>query len=125
MKRTEQLTKSNFWDAMLKQYPEAMQEFCTWIDEYKKACDWQQLFNYYATDEDRVNLRKYHDIPGEMQYGIFISFINNLISEGKLPPFGVRFTPAAENNMKWDHIPRMCFELRQGMLKPPSKIISI
>ncbi|SEV88694.1 hypothetical protein SAMN05428988_0134 [Chitinophaga sp. YR573] len=64
------LTKENFWNKCFEKYPDATQEFCEWIDGYKASVDWEELF---------VSGIKFHDIPGEMQCGIWIEFV---ISQG-------------------------------------------
>jgi hypothetical protein len=38
------LTKENFFNGMIEKYPKAMNHFCEWIDNYKKAVDWDGLF---------------------------------------------------------------------------------
>lgn len=57
------LTKENFWNELFAKYPDLMKEFCTWIDEYKVRIGWPELIGSYI---------KYHDLPIEMQVGIFV-----------------------------------------------------
>lgn len=59
------LNKENFWNEMHIIYPEAVDRFCKWIDEYKVAINWDSLFN---------TLIKFHDIPYEFQMGIMNRF---------------------------------------------------
>jgi hypothetical protein len=73
------LTKENFWNEMMEKYPKATKAFCEWIDEYKKAVEWDELFaNIGRLNEDvpggfRKKV-KFHDIPYAMQYGIWMEF---------------------------------------------------
>lgn len=62
----DNLTKEGFWDALYEMYPDAMQEFCDWIDEYKAENGWADLF------KDGI---KYHHLPIEMQIGLWIAFV--------------------------------------------------
>jgi hypothetical protein len=62
----EDLTKENFWDECFEKYPDATKEFCEWIDGYKASVNWEELFAPGI---------KFHDIPGEMQCGIWVEFI--------------------------------------------------
>lgn len=81
------LTKENFWNGMNEKYPLAMRVFCDWIDKYKKAVEWDNLFNdslficYLAWEPfPQVKLSKspkFHEIPGAMQLGIWIEFVRD------------------------------------------------
>lgn len=77
MKLQETLTKENFWDRMMQDYPNATKKFCQWIDEYKKAVNWDALF---ASNESTMQLHsskyKFHEIPHAMQLGIWLEYIN-------------------------------------------------
>src|SRR5689334_103194 len=73
------LTKNNFWNKMMEEFPNAMKLFCDWIDEYKKAVGWDDLFNDGFEYKDgqayfKIKSPKYHDLPYAMQQGIWISF---------------------------------------------------
>lgn len=59
------MTKENFWNQLKKDYPEAVEHFCKWIDEYKREVGWIKLFG------PRV---KFHDLPIDMQNGIIARF---------------------------------------------------
>lgn len=65
------LTKENFWNAIMEQYPKATNEFCKWIDEYKKAIEWDYLFA-----NGLARKIKFHHIPYAMQQGIWFEFCN-------------------------------------------------
>lgn len=71
----ENLSKENFWNAIMEKYPEAGKLFCNWIDKYKVEVGWDKLF---GNDIDAVHYRsvqiKFHDIPFEMQHGIIARF---------------------------------------------------
>lgn len=49
----ENLNKENFWNAMHEKYPNAMGEFCKWIDEYKETVGWHQLFSKPLSESDK------------------------------------------------------------------------
>lgn len=68
----ENLNKENFWNALHDQYPEAVERFCKWIDDYKKEVGWSDLFQG----------QKFHDIPFEMQNGIIARFELELFNNG-------------------------------------------
>lgn len=59
------LTKENFFNRMMEQYPITMNRFCGWIDEEKKSIDWANIFK-----EDL----KFHDLPLQLQIGILSKF---------------------------------------------------
>src|SRR5579871_6191685 len=59
------LTKDNFWNDLQHDFPEAMEIFSEWIDEYKTEIGWNELF--------RDNI-KFHDLPFDMQSGIISRF---------------------------------------------------
>jgi hypothetical protein len=65
MKIIQNLTKENFWNRMMEQYPNATKKFCDWIDEYKVSVNWAILFGAKI---------KFHDLPYEMQVGIWFSY---------------------------------------------------
>lgn len=76
------LTKENFWDEIMKQYPKACTNFCEWIDEYKKAVGWNSLFNSgKPLGEGQVQAPKFHEIPYAMQYGIWIKYCRETLDE--------------------------------------------
>jgi hypothetical protein len=56
-----------FWNALFESYPQAVQEFYDFIDQYKIDNKWEELF--------RKGI-KFHDIPIELQLGVWISFLN-------------------------------------------------
>ncbi len=77
MEIEETLTKENFWNQIYIDYPKACKLFCNWIDEYKKAVDWNDLFNDDITNlADGYKVPKFHEIPHAMQQGIWIEFVN-------------------------------------------------
>lgn len=83
MNLTQPLTKENFWDATMKQFPKATKEFCQWIDKYKEAVNWNGIFGEHETrDTDTGKIvscgfaPKFHNIPYAMQQGIWIEFVN-------------------------------------------------
>ena len=83
MKIKNGLTKENFFNDMQLSYPNSMREFCNFIDEYKEAVNWNDLFRnkrIYGV-EPKTN-RKFHDIPFEMQEGIILLFLKNKSESG-------------------------------------------
>lgn len=82
----EKLTKENFWNALYEKYPDQVQQFCNWIDEYKKRVNWNMLFNsqsdYQNSDGKNAPAPKYHDLPIAMQWGIFQQFCAEIHHSG-------------------------------------------
>lgn len=72
MNISQPLTKNNFWNKMMEEFPNAMKLFCNWIDEYKKETDWNNLLGGDI---------KYHDLPYAMQQGVWISFCYDQLNE--------------------------------------------
>lgn len=85
MKLEQTLTKENFFDEMMKVYPLSMKKFCEWIDAYKKEVNWDMLFfnNRKASPQSKCRSMpvKFHDIPYDMQAGIWINFANEILNE--------------------------------------------
>lgn len=67
----DNLGKENFWNDMHLRFSEAVNLFCTWIDEYKKEVGWNAMFGNIFPTEKKI---KFHDIPYEMQMGIMNRF---------------------------------------------------
>jgi len=59
------MNKENFWNNLFENYPKAVKEFCDFIDKYKSENNWNDLFG------EKV---KFHDVPIEMQFGIWMAF---------------------------------------------------
>lgn len=84
MEIQQNLTKENFWNEQMEKFPKSMKIFCAWIDEYKKAVNWTGLF---GTDQ-----MKFHNIPYEMQQGIWIRFANWILPKFfEQPEYSYRF----------------------------------
>lgn len=79
MNINEPLTLENFWNEMKLKYPNAVQKFKDWIDEYKVAVGWDMLFNcnsdYQNSDGKNAEPPKFHDLPHAMQQGIWMEYI--------------------------------------------------
>lgn len=76
----ENLNKENFWNALHDQYPEAVEHFCKWIDDYKREVGWDILFGGEDVHPDKKP--KFHDLPFEMQNGIIARFELELFNNG-------------------------------------------
>lgn len=74
------LNKENFFNTCMQKCPKSTQAFCDWIDKYKKANKWKQLFNsdsnWQDSDGKNAPAPKFHEIPWEMQFGILIQFFS-------------------------------------------------
>ncbi len=86
----ENLNKENFWNALHTKYPQAVDKFCKWIDEYKKEVGWDAFFANEGFTEEMTGMPptetttiivgprspqiKFHHIPIEWQYGILQRF---------------------------------------------------
>lgn len=64
----ESLTKENFWNEIIQQYPNASKLFLEWINEYKKESDWNRILGSKV---------KFHDLPYAMQVGIWLEYLCN------------------------------------------------
>jgi len=62
MKIEESLTKENFWNEIETKYPNAFKIFTDWIDKYKKAVDWNDLFRDHLNADAKFASPKFHDI---------------------------------------------------------------
>lgn len=87
----ENLNKDNFWNQLHERFPDAVNHFCKWIDEYKKEVNWNKLFNagiQQALQCDGLTTApKFHELPFEMQNGILaryeLELFNNSKAKGK------------------------------------------
>lgn len=78
-----EMTKEYCWDELMDKYPLGMKNFCSWIDKYKKQVNWDQVFAFDGAP-------KYHELPGAMQLGIFIEYVDTLVDQGLIPVFRLR-----------------------------------
>lgn len=78
----ENLTKENFFNELMEKFPEAMAEFCAWIDQYKIDNDWETLFNPQGTLRDDQKT-KFHHLPLAMQIGISVQYLADVKNELK------------------------------------------
>jgi hypothetical protein len=85
MKQRENLNKENFWDELYAKYPEQVQHFCNWIDEYKRRNNWEVLFNDKVWCADNqgegayqiTQAPKFHHLPIAMQMGIWMEYLED------------------------------------------------
>jgi hypothetical protein len=96
MNLQQTLTKENFFNEIMATYPKAANNFLNWIDDYKTAVNWDSLFQMRLVDVDIVpsttvsssqQVRqefltsvKFHEIPYAMQYGIWIEYCRQTLS---------------------------------------------
>lgn len=59
------MTKEIFWDPLYAQSGGRLQQFCDWIDEYKKAVGWDETFGKDL---------HFHDLPIAMQIGVIFHY---------------------------------------------------
>jgi hypothetical protein len=78
MQLRENLTKENFWNRMMSEYPNATNAFCKWVDEYKEATDWKKIFGETTRPDYVFVAPKFHDLPYAMQVGIWIEYVCQL-----------------------------------------------
>jgi len=86
MKISQPLTKEMFWDEIEATFPKSMKLFLKWIDEYKEAVCWNGLFGEHETKNNGRTVcsgraPKFHEIPYEMQQGIWIKFAMYITNE--------------------------------------------
>ena len=123
MKPLPSLTKENFFDELKANYPTAWLAFDLWIDEYKKAVDWDSLFN----DESLISVEtqiskdsrrdvfgyskapKFHEIPFEMQIGILLKFVTE-----NIPLLGKQFEAEIFSQSRLKELMEMVFELMEA-----------
>jgi hypothetical protein len=74
----QNLTKENFFDELRERFPNAVDHFCKWIDDYKVDNNWLAIFGPDV---------KFHHLPFEMQNGIIsryeLELHNNTDGRGK------------------------------------------
>lgn len=86
IRNVDNLNKQNFWDIAKEICPLAIEDFCKWIDQYKKvehyipdfdrSLHWDALFgNIWPT----AHPIKFHHLPLEMQVGIIFRFLGERI----------------------------------------------
>lgn len=63
---SKQLTLENFWNEMMQKYPLATKQFCEWIDQYKAATMWREIYG---------NFIKFHHLTYDMQLGIWLKYV--------------------------------------------------
>lgn len=82
MQLEESLTKENFWNRMMETYPVSCNNFCNWIDTYKVAVNWLELFNDGKAWAGGVtHAPKFHDLPHAFQFGIWYAYAAQLENE--------------------------------------------
>lgn len=96
----DNLSKKGFWDILYKKYPNDMQHFCNWIDQYKNNVNWKSLFPIASRNHYWVDM-KFHHLPIAMQIGIFLQYVSELDSEYKV---GIRLM---KNKDDFDWMPRI------------------
>lgn len=108
MENLNLMDKEKFWNGIQETCPLAFKRFADWIDQYKRIIEWDRLFYpnflWYSDSHSpqdiaaRNDLKdckiKYHDLPTEMQVGIFLRFA----SENTTCMFCVP--------LHWENIPR-------------------
>lgn len=64
---------------MQRLYPHAMNDFCNWIDQYKKQNDWDKIFNTGSPHYIKMGWHniKFHDLPLAMQMGIWSEYLDS------------------------------------------------
>lgn len=83
----ENINKENFFNGIKDQYPLAHHLFLAWIDEWKKSVGFNYLVNpafesrhISGHAETRLTAdtpTKFHDLPFDMQYGVFVKFLTS------------------------------------------------
>lgn len=59
------VNKENLFNEMMKKHPKATEVFCKWVDQYKESVGWKNF----------IPSAKFHDLPGELQVGIWFAFV--------------------------------------------------
>jgi hypothetical protein len=92
----QNITNAFFWNALKVQYPEAVQLFNKWVDDYKKEIGWDRYIKPGV---------KFHDLPFELQNGIIARFdIERSFGEktykANLPIYAKQFADMMEDMKK-------------------------
>jgi hypothetical protein len=85
--RTDVLSLENFWNKLYEKYPEAAEEWCDWIDQYKDETNLKVLFNeriikapVNGFDDLEIIAPKVHQLPIALQVGIFMQFLSERVT---------------------------------------------
>jgi hypothetical protein len=70
----QSLTKENFFDELHDMFPDAVEHFFTWLNEYKKEVGWDLLFQNAFFE--------FQDLPFDMQNGIIARYELELFNNG-------------------------------------------
>lgn len=68
------LDKAN-WDIIGKESPNSFKKFMDYVDDFKKSCNWDELFNNPRSKEHKTLFINFHEIPFAMQKGIIQNFL--------------------------------------------------
>jgi hypothetical protein len=105
---TDILTLENFWNEMKLKYPNAVKDWCDWVDDYKKKVDWNGLFHdgKFTENTGIPVTTKVHELPIALQVGLFIQY-----------RFDCRFHPGLfEINSDWKEQFRRFFHVREAII---------
>lgn len=74
------LTSEYFWKEVLIKYPNATKRFMEWVQEYKKAVNWDGLFGKHETRHyGRLVCSgiapEFSQLPHAMQQGIWLEYL--------------------------------------------------
>ena len=65
-----------FWNRLQRDYPRTVPVLLKWVGEYKRANDWDELFDnpHRWRGAAKKNTIYFTDLPDAMQVGIFIEY---------------------------------------------------
>lgn len=111
------LTKENFWNELHEKYPKSVQQFCDWIDKYKKKVDWNKLFNSDSDWQDangkNAPAPKFHDLPIAMQIGILLQYMSE-----KPIKYGIIMPDIAHNFTSFPELIKDFFSSENAQMVP-------
>lgn len=75
----QSLTKENFFDELHDMFPDAVEHFFSWLNEYKKEVAWDELFGNVFPTTKKI---QFQDLPFDMQNGIIARYELELYNNG-------------------------------------------
>jgi hypothetical protein len=79
------LTPSNLFNKLSRQYPKAVNCFFNWLDEYKAKTNWNKQSGFLKDSQQLTPFPNFYDIPFEMQMGIIVHFFRDITEEDIYP----------------------------------------
>lgn len=82
---TFNLGKKNFFNDLTEFYPQAMEWFTLWIDDYKRETNWDRNFGCIQERGEESISPCFYELPFEMQMGMIICFFRDMAEDKSYP----------------------------------------